>query len=70
MKRVTKLKQYLGEKCLTQREAAGMCGLKPQTFGRIVTGAEPPYSKRGPRIAEALGWDGDWQDLFEVIEVE
>ena len=55
---------------MTQVEAAQLCGLKQQSFNRIVNGTEPPYSQRGERIAEALGWTGDWRDLFEWIEVE
>lgn len=68
-KKVLRIKQWLGEKCLTQTEAADMCGLKQQTLNRIVNGVEPPYPKRGQRIAEALGWQGDPAELFEEIEV-
>lgn len=70
MRTVLKIKQYLGERCITQTEAASLCGLTAQAFSRIVRGAEPPYPKRGQRIAEALGWAGDWRDLFEPVEVE
>ena len=70
MKKVLRIKKHLGERCLTQVEAAQLCGLKQQSFNRIVNGTEPPYSQRGERIAEALGWTGDWRDLFEWIEVE
>lgn len=69
MKTVLMIKRYLGERCLTQKEAAAMCGLSPQAFSRIVTGKEPPYPLRGQRIADALDWDGDWQELFDRIEV-
>lgn len=70
MRNVLRLRQYLGERCLTQAEAAARCGLKPQAFSRIVNGTEPPYSKRGERIARALGWEGDWEELFEVVTVD
>jgi len=69
MRRVLKIKQWLGEKCLSQTEGAELCGLKQQAFNRIVNGIEPPYPKRGQRIADALGWHGDWRELFEEIEV-
>ena len=69
MKKVLRIRQYLGEKCLTQREAAEKCGLSPQAFSRIVNGVEPAYNKRGRRIAEALDWEGDPAELFEQIEV-
>lgn len=69
MKTVLRIKQYLGERCMTQAEAAAKCGLKPQALSRIVNGTEPPYAKRGQRIADALGWDGDWSELFEEVTV-
>lgn len=68
-KRVLAIRKYLGEKCLTQAEAAEACGLTQQAFSRIVRGVEPPYSGRGQRIALALGWQGDWRELFEEAEV-
>jgi transcriptional regulator with XRE-family HTH domain len=54
---------------MTQKEGAELCGLKQQAFNRIVNGKEPPYPKRGQRIADALGWNGDWRELFAEIEV-
>ena len=68
-KKVLRIKKFLGERCMTQTEAAELCGLKQQAFNRIVNGIEPPYPKRGQRIADALGWAGDWRVLFEEIEV-
>lgn len=69
-KRVLRIRKYLGERCMTQTEAARLCGLTTQAFSRIVNGYEPPYSKRGPKIAAALGYDGDWRELFEIVEIE
>lgn len=54
---------------MTQAEAAKLCDLKPQAFSRIVNGTEPAYSNRGKRIASAIGWEGDWRELFEEVEV-
>ena len=31
-------------------------------------GLEPPYPKRGHAIAAAVGWAGDWRELFEREE--
>ena len=70
MKKVLRIKQYLGERCMTQVEAAELCGLKQQAFSRIVNGIEPPYPKRGKRIADALGWQGEPSELFEEVEIE
>lgn len=68
-KKVLRIRQVIGARCLKLREAAEMCGLSPQAFGRIVNGKEPAYSRRGARIARALGWEGDPAELFEEIEV-
>lgn len=69
-KKVLRIKQRVGELCITQREAADLCGITPQAFSRIANGQEPAYSKRGKRIADALGWKGDPAELFEPIEIE
>jgi len=69
-KKVLRIKSVVGELCLTQCEAANLCGITPQAFNRIVNGHEPAYSKRGKRIADALGWKGDPAELFEPIEIE
>lgn len=70
MSTVLRIRKYLGERCMSQRAAAELCGLKPQAFSRIVRGVEPPYSKRGQRIADALGWPGAWEELFEEVNVD
>ena len=70
MKRVLFIKSWLGSKCMTQSEAAKICGLSQQAFNRIVNGKEPPYSNRGPRIAQALGYQGDWRELFEGVDLD
>ena len=67
--KVLKIKQFLGERCLTPTKGAEMCGLKQQAFNRIVNGKEPPYPNRGQRIADALDWKGDWRELFAEVEV-
>ena len=68
MKKNLRIRDWLREADMTQTEGAVKCGLKQQAFNRIVNGIEPPYPKRGQRIAEALGWKGDWQDLFAETE--
>ena len=70
MRTVLRIRKFLGEHCLSQAEGARRCGLKPQAFSRIVNGVEPAYPKRGQRIADALGWEGDWRELFEEVEVD
>lgn len=70
MRKVRRVKQHLGYLCLSQKEGAARCGMTQQEFSRIVNGTEKYVGeKRGRRIADALGWDGPWQELFEEIEV-
>lgn len=57
----------LKEKGLSQAKLARMADVNQTSMSRIVNGKEPPYSKRGPRIAAALGWEGNWQDLFVEV---
>lgn len=65
-----KIEQTLREKGISQAKAARMCDVNESSMSRIVRGIEPPYPKRGKRIADALEWQGDWRKLFEEIEVD
>ena len=69
-KKVLRIRKRIGELCLKDKEAAKLCRLTPQAFSRIINGYEPAYPKRGQRIADALGWEGDPAELFEEIEIE
>lgn len=62
-----RIKCELRERGLSQAQAARAAGVGEANFSRIVRGIEPPYPKRGQRIADALGWEGDWQQLFEKV---
>ena len=57
------------EKICEERGAqAAICrktGINQPAMSRIVRGLEPPYPKRGRAIADAIGWTGDWRELFE-----
>lgn len=64
-----RIKQVLRERGISQAKVARMSDVGEANISRIVRGIEPPYPKRGQRIANALGWDGDWQKLFEEVEV-
>ena len=52
----------------TQAEIARVTGIGEPTVSRIVRGLEPAYPGRGQAIAAAIGWQGDWRELFEEIE--
>lgn len=49
----------------TQAEIARKTGIGEPAVSRIVRGLEPPYPARGKAIAAAVGWPGDWRELFE-----
>ena len=57
----------LKEKGLTQSKAARMADVNDTSMSRICRGLEPPYPIRGQRIADAIGWDGPWSELFEEV---
>ncbi|MBR3312784.1 MAG: helix-turn-helix transcriptional regulator [Atopobiaceae bacterium] len=63
------IQQYLRDRGLSQSKAARLADVNDTSMSRIVRGIEPPYPKRGQRIADALGWEGDWHKLFEEVEV-
>lgn len=63
-----RVEQVLKAQGLSQAKAARMCDVNETSMSRIVRGIEPPYPNRGQRIADALGWCGDWRELFAEIE--
>jgi len=63
-----RIEQELKKKGLSQAKAARMCDVNESSMSRIVRGVEPPYPKRGQRIADALEWRGDWRELFAEVE--
>lgn len=58
------------EKRGTQAMIAKATGISRPAVSRIVRGLEPPYPKRGKAIAAAVGWAGDWRELFEECDEE
>lgn len=62
-----RISQVLAERGLSQAKAARLSGVGEASFSRICRGKEPPYPNRGQRIADALGWQGDWAELFEEV---
>ena len=55
---------------LTKAKLARLADVNETSMSRICRGVEPAYPKRGQRIADALGWEGDWRELFEEVEVD
>ena len=65
MKRVTVERKKLN---WSQAELARRAGINASSMSRIELGYEPAFPKRGKRIADALGWSGNPDDLFADIE--
>ena len=62
-----RISRELWRKRMSQAECARRSGVQPSSMSRIVRGLEPAYPKRGQRIADALGWEGDPSELFEEV---
>lgn len=54
---------------MTQAAFAAKADVNEAALSRIVNGKEDAYPKRGKRIADALGWKGSVDELFEPLEV-
>jgi transcriptional regulator with XRE-family HTH domain len=67
---VTRLQLELLRLGVSQRELAERASVAESSLSRICNGKEPAYPKRGKRIAEALGWAGDPEDLFQEVTSE
>ena len=65
---MTRLQLELLRRGVSQRELAERASVSESSLSRICNGKEPAYPRRGKRIAEALGWTGDPQELFEEVD--
>lgn len=54
-------------KGVSQAKLARLAGVNQTSLSRIENGKEPAYPRRGRRIADALGWEGDPSELFEEV---
>lgn len=52
---------------ISQSECARRAGINQTSMSRIVNGKEPAFPHRGKRIAAAIGWAGDPDDLFKEV---
>ena len=64
----TVIKKLLEERGMSQSELARQAEVNQTSLSRIINGLEPAYPKRGKRIADALGWEGDPEELFKEVE--
>ena len=65
---MTRLQLELLRRDMSQRELAKRAHVNEASISRICRGKEPAYTKRGERIAAALGWTGDPTELFEEVD--
>lgn len=63
-----RIKKVLRDRWLSQAKLARLADVNQTSMSRIVNGKEPAFPYRGQRIADALGWEGNWEELFEEIE--
>lgn len=70
MPRKTKIQEVRVSLGISQAELARRAGINQTSLSRIENGQEPAFPKRGKKIADALGWSGDPDELFEFIEKE
>lgn len=52
---------------ISQSECARRACVNQTSLSRIMTGKEPAFPKRGKRIADAIGWEGDPDELFQEV---
>lgn len=62
------IKRIMRERNVSQAWLAREAGINQTSVNRIVNGREAAFSKRGQKIADALGWAGDPADLFKEVE--
>jgi transcriptional regulator with XRE-family HTH domain len=62
-----RIKKELEERHMSQSQLARMADVNQVNLNRIVNGKEPAYPNRGKRIAAALDWQGDPNELFEEV---
>lgn len=53
---------------MTQKEVARVAGVNPSSLSRIERGREPAFPKRGQRLADAIEWTGDVDELFKEVD--
>ena len=63
----TKLEVWMFQKGITVRELAENALLAQPTVSRILGGKQKPGKKAQRQIMDALGWRGEWDELFEVV---
>lgn len=53
---------------MSQAKLARLAEVNQSCMSRIENGKEEAYPHRGKRIADALGWEGDPDELFHEVD--
>ncbi|MGI1690040.1 helix-turn-helix domain-containing protein [Thermoanaerobacter uzonensis] len=53
---------------ITQKELSEITGIDSSTISRLENGIMKPYPGWQRKIADALGWDGNIDELFEEVK--
>lgn len=69
-KKVCRLELVAKERGLSFSQLSRKADVCVTSIYRIRRGFEPPYQKRGEKLAQALGWEGELDKLFEFVEVD
>lgn len=63
-----KVKQERLKQGLSQCKLAQKAGINPTSLSRIETGKEQAFRLRGAKIANALDWKGEVNELFKEVK--
>ena len=63
-----KVKEERLKKGLSQCKLAQLAGINPTSMSRIEAGKEQAFRLRGAKIANALDWKGDVNELFKEVK--
>ena len=64
------VKELRIEKYMSQSQLARRAEVNQTSMSRIERGLEPAFPYRSKRIAVALDWDGDVDELFQEVDHE
>lgn len=61
------VKKICHDKFMKQVELSKATGLNPATISLLLNGRMHPYPVQAKKIALALGYDGNFEDLFKEV---
>ena len=61
------VKKLCHDRYMKQVELSKRSGINQPTISKILNGWQKPYPKQAKAIALALGYDGNFEDLFKEV---